>query len=255
MPDYTGVGFTWGHLWFILNLFVISLIALPLFLCLKTKSGQRMTAGLAGFLQRGPALLLLALPFPFVFLLPEVDGKPFFMYLMVFVYGFVLMSDARYQPALERNRWVALILGIACTWINYAVLLSGVQFEDFSLGFILLGLVNSFNTWFWLMAILAFGQKYLNVDNKLLRYARGAAYPFYVLHQTVIVAIGFYVVQWEINVLLKFLVIAVCSLGATIGLYDLFVRRTNVTRFLFGMKSKARRATPQLVSPSGESSG
>jgi len=250
MPDYTGVGFTWGHLWFILNLFVISLIALPLFLSLKTKTGQNMTSGLADFLQRGPAILLLALPFPFVFLLPEVDGKPFFMYMMAFVYGFVLMSDARYQRALERNRWVALILGIACTSVSYVALLSGVRFEDFSLGFILLGLVNSFNTWFWLMAILAFGQKYLNVDNKLLRYARGAAYPFYVLHQTVIVAIGFYVVQWKADVLLKFLVIAIGSLVGTIGLYDLLVRRTNVTRFLFGMKSKARRPLHQVISTS-----
>lgn len=79
MPDYTGVGFTWGHLWFILNLFVISLIALPLLLSLKTKTGQRITGGLAGFMGRGPAILLLAIPFPFVLLIPEVDGKPFFM--------------------------------------------------------------------------------------------------------------------------------------------------------------------------------
>jgi hypothetical protein len=49
--------------------------------------------------------------------------------------------------------------------------------------------------------------------------------------QTVIVAVGFYVVQWNADALVKFLVIAVCSLVATIGLYDLLVRRTNVTPF------------------------
>lgn len=160
------------------------------------------------------------------------------------------MSDDRYQRTLERNRWVALILGIAFTSVSYVTLLSGVQYEEFSLGFILIGLVNSFNIWFWLMVILAFGQKYLNIDNKLLRYARGAAYPFYVLHQTVIVAIGFCVVQWDAGVLLKFLVIAIGSLVGTIGLYDLFVRRTNVTRFLFGLKSKATRSSPLTISTS-----
>jgi len=243
MPDYTGIGFTWGHLWFILNLFVISLIALPIFLGLKTKTGQRMTAGLAGFFGRGPAILLLALPFPFVlYFLPEIDGKPFFMYLMVFAFGFLLMSDTRHQKALERNRWIALILGIACMSVIYAVMRSGARFEEATFEFILFGLLRSFNIWFWLVAILGFGQKYLNIDNKLLRYARNAAYPFYVLHQTVIVVIGFYVVQWNTDVLLKFSVIVGCSLVATIGLYDLIVRRTNVTRFLFGMKSKARRA-------------
>jgi glucan biosynthesis protein C len=241
MPDYTGVGFTWGHLWFILNLFVISLAALPLFLSLRTKRGWEATAKIAGFLEKGPAILLPAILFPFVRLLPEIDGKPFFMYLMVFVFGFMLMSDIRYQRALERNRWAALILGLACTAVGYVILLSGAAYEDFSPGCILIGLVESFSIWFWLIAILAFGQRYLNIDNRLLRYARGGAYPFYVLHQTVIVVIGYYVVQWNAGVAPKFLVIAFGSLTGTIALYDLVVRRTRVTKFLFGMKSKAVR--------------
>jgi len=247
LTDYTGIGFTWGHLWFILNLFVISLIALPLFLGLKTKIGQRLTSGLASFLGRGPAILLLALPLPIVrFLLPDVDGKPFFLYLLLFIYGFVLMSEAGFRKALERNRWAALILGITCTAIDYAVALSGARFADFSLPSILLFLAASFNTWFLLAAILGFAQKYWNVDNRLLRYARDAAYPFYVLHQTVIVAVGYYVLHWKTGVLLKFLVTAVGALILTVVLYDLVVRRTNVTRFLFGMKPKARRVAPQV---------
>jgi hypothetical protein len=237
MPDYTGVGFTWGHLWFILNLFIISLIALPIFLSLKTKTGQRATTGIAGFLTRGPAVLLLALPFPFVqYLLPEIDGKPVFIHLMVFVFGFLLMSDERYRLALDRNRFLALILGVVCTAPDYAVSLSGVRFEDFSPPSIAIGLANGFSTWFWLAAILGFGSRHLNVENKTLRYAREGAYPFYVLHQSVIVAIGYYVVRMNAGVLPKFFIAAVGSLAATIGLYDLIVRRTNVTRFLFGMK-------------------
>jgi glucan biosynthesis protein C len=239
MPDYTGVGFTWAHLWFILNLFVISLIALPLMLGLKTKVGQRITSGLAGFLGRGPAILLLALPLPFVrFFLPEVDGKPFFGYLLLFLYGFLLMSEEGFGKALERNRWTALLLGVAFTGIDYAVALSGARFADFSLPSILLYLAASFNTWFLLAAILGFGQKYLNVDNGLLRYSREAAYPFYILHQTAIVAIGYYVVRWNAGILPKFLVIALGALVLCVVLYDLAVRRINVLRFLFGMRPK-----------------
>jgi surface polysaccharide O-acyltransferase-like enzyme len=245
MPDYTGVGFTWGHLWFILNLFLISLVALPLFLSLKTKSGQRVTAGLAGFLERGPAILLLALPFPFVrFLLPQIDGKPVFIHLMVFVLGFLLMSDARYLRALDRNKSVALILGIVCTAVDYAVMHSGARLADFAPESIALYLADGFKTWFWLVAILGFGRKYLNVDNKALRYAREAAYPFYILHQSVIVAIGFYVIQSKAGVMPKFFLVAVDSLAATVGLYDLIVRRNNVTRFLFGMKPIAPNSPP-----------
>jgi hypothetical protein len=195
----------------------------------------------AGFLGKGPAVLLLALLVPFVRLLPDIDGKPFFLYLLFFLYGFLLMSEAGLRKSLENNRWVALILALACTAIDYAVALSGARFARFSLPDVLLFFANSFNAWFLLLAILGFAQKYLNADSKLLQYARGAAYPFYLLHQTVIVIVGFYVVQWQAAVLLKFLVICIVSLVLTVLLYDLVVRRVNVIRFLFGMKPKIRR--------------
>ena len=250
MPDYTGVGFSWGHLWFILDLLVISLIALPLFLGLKTGTGGRITAGLGAFLERGPAIFLLALPIAVVDeLLPDVDGKPFFIYLLVFIYGFLLMTHAGYQRALDRNKWLALGLALVCTAVIEAVLISGLQFADNSPGDVLLFFVRNFNLWFWLVALLGLGHRYLNADNQVLRYAREASYPFYILHQTVIVAIGFFVVQWAAAVLPKYLVIVVCSLVVSIALYDLVVRRTNVTRFLFGMKPMPRRVAPRVVTP------
>jgi peptidoglycan/LPS O-acetylase OafA/YrhL len=251
--DYTAVGLTYGHLWFILFLFAISLVALPLILLLRTGGGRRAMAGLAGYLQKGAAILLLALPLPFVlFLLPEFEGQPFFMYLLVFLYGFVLMSDARYGESLQKSRRAALILAVICTTILMAVWISGREFADFSLPDILLFFLESFVTWFWIAAILGYGQKYLNVENRVLRYAREGSYPFYIVHQTVIVIIGYYVVQWSAAVLPKFLVIAGCSLVVSIALYDVVVRRTNVTRFLFGMRPLPRQpSAPEVPSPSG----
>ena len=64
---------------------------------------------------------------------------------------------------------------------------------------------------------------------------------YYVLHLTPIVVIGFYVVQWEVSVLVKFIVITLSSLVATLLLYEIGVRRTRLTRFLFGMKPKRRQ--------------
>lgn len=251
MPDYTGIGFTWGHLWFILNLFVISLLALPLLLWLKTGFGQRLVSNTAGFLTRGPALFLLALPIPLVaYLLPEVDGKPFFIYLLLFIYGFALMADARYRDALARNTWPALILGVVCAAILMAASISGVEYADVSPQAVALFFVATFNRWFWLMALLGLGIRYLNADNRVLRYARDAAYPFYILHQTVIVVIGYYVVRSNAGVAVKFLVIAATSLVISIAIYDLVVRRTNLTRFLFGMKSLPRPAAQPAISTS-----
>lgn len=45
------------------------------------------------------------------------------------------------------------------------------------------------------MAFLGYGYRQLSFCNPLLRWARDASYPIYILHQTSIVAIGYYVVQ------------------------------------------------------------
>lgn len=238
IPDYTGIGFSWAHLWFILNLFVISLFVLPLLMWLGRGAGRAAVSRLAGLVDRGRGILLLAVLLVLVGDLPEPDGKPIFTHLTVFVLGFVLASDERFGRAMQRNRWPALILGAATMSVFFWVEMSGIQLADNSFEDVAYYIVRNCNLWFWLVALLGFGQRHLNADNRVLRYARDAAYPFYLLHQTVIVVIAFFVVQWSADPMVKFSVIAVSSLVATIGLYDLLVRRTNATRFLFGIKPR-----------------
>ena len=95
---------------------------------------------------------------------------------------------------------------------------------------------EGFVPWFFMIVLLGYGKKFLGFTNRFLKYVSEASYPFYILHQTVIVIIGFYVVQWDTNVPLKFFTIVGASFVVTVLLYDLLVKRTNVTRFLFGMK-------------------
>ncbi len=76
--------------------------------------------------------------------------------------------------------------------------------------------------------------------DRVSAYAQEAQLPFYVLHQTPIILIGYYVVQWNVNALVKFLLISLSSLVITLVVYDIAVRRTAVTRFLFGMRPRSR---------------
>src|SRR4030067_29581 len=93
--------------------------------------------------------------------------------------------------------------------------------------------------------MLGYGRQFLNVNNRVLRYATEAAYPFYILHQTVIVAIGFYVLKWGLPVPAAFTFIALASLVASLALYDLLVKRVGALRFLFGMKQVPTRPVVQ----------
>ena len=87
-----------------------------------------------------------------------------------------------------------------------------------------------------MIAFVAFGRRLLDFSNRFLRYFSKASYPFYIIHQTVIIAIGYYVVRLNIGVWPKFFIIAVCALAVTLALYHLVIKRTAVTRLLFGLR-------------------
>ena len=113
--------------------------------------------------------------------------------------------------------------------------------------FIIAHFLQALNTWCWLLAILGLGSQFLNRDNRFLSYANEAVLPFYILHQTIIISIGFYVVQWDAGVALKYLTISTTSLVAIMLIYELLVRRINVLRFLFGMRLRRKSRTTSVI--------
>ena len=66
-----------------------------------------------------------------------------------------------------------------------------------------------------------------NFKNKFLAYAREAVLPFYILHQTVIITVGFYVIRWKLSPAVKYLITVPVSFILIIALYDLLIRRIN----------------------------
>jgi peptidoglycan/LPS O-acetylase OafA/YrhL len=108
------------------------------------------------------------------------------------------------------------------------------------LGPILIPYVEGFAPWFFTIAILGYGKQFLNFTNQFLKYNAASSYPVYILHQTVIVIIGFYVVQLTAGIPIKFLSILGASTLVTFVIYNFLVKRTNLTRFLFGMRLKKK---------------
>jgi peptidoglycan/LPS O-acetylase OafA/YrhL len=89
------------------------------------------------------------------------------------------------------------------------------------------------------MFIFYIGMRYLDYRDQWLRYGREASYAFFFIHQPVIIVISFFVVQWEIPLLIKLLVVVIGSFVMSLGLYDLLVRRIPPVRALFGMKPRS----------------
>jgi hypothetical protein len=71
----------------------------------------------------------------------------------------------------------------------------------------------------------------------LLRSANEGVMPFYILHQTVLLGIGYVVMTWDIHDALKWVIVFISSFTVIVTLYTLFIRKFEVLRFLFGMKT------------------
>lgn len=247
------------HLWFLRFLFLYSLVALPVFFYLKGERGQRVIPTLARLCQWRGGIGLIVLPIAAIQLALRArfhdygDWADTVYWFAFFVFGFVFFTDASFIQAMVRNGIAALVLGILSFLALMGLYASGrleewLQNPSYSPGYLFVQVVMTMDTCAWLIFILSLGPRFLNFRNNLLRYCNEAVLPFYVLHQTVIIVIGFYVVQWQVGIPVKYVVISTASLGATIGIYDLLIRRTNVTRFLFGMKPKRRPVSDPAVS-------
>jgi glucan biosynthesis protein C len=243
-------GHTWGHLWFIIHLLLYSLVALPLLLYLRRESGRRLIDRLAALVSRPGMILLGAIPLLLTLSFPDIaNGNPLF-YILFFIYGYILMADVRFGAAIDKHKTVALLLGpvvlVIMAYLNVVGWPSGTPSWLLSL---LSDYGEAFIPWFTVIVLLGYGKLFLSFTNGLLKYATEAAYPVYTLHQTVLVIIGFFVVEWEMGALVKFLTIMVASLVATVLVYDLVVKRVNVVRFLFGMRPMRRRSPTSASYP------
>ncbi|MEO5594253.1 MAG: hypothetical protein ABIR15_10175 [Chitinophagaceae bacterium] len=106
----------------------------------------------------------------------------------------------------------------------------------------LFGILSAVHTWSLILAILGFAKKHLNFSNRFLQYTNQAVYPFYILHQTIIVAFGFYVVQWPVPAFIKLLVLIVITFSGLVILYHFVIKRFILTRILYGLKPKEKKA-------------
>jgi glucan biosynthesis protein C len=172
------------------------------------------------------------------------------VYLLFFISGYLIFANARVIETVKKFGWIVLGIGIVAM-TSLVIFFLDVLLDRaayFGTGmYVASQIVQALNTWCWLLLILGLGSRFLNRTNEVLTYANEAVLPFYVLHQTVIISIGFYVIQWNVSVGLKYLVISTTSFVAIMLIYELLVRRISVLRFLFGMKSAGPRKEEKAV--------
>lgn len=242
-----GGNFAWMgiHLWYLEVLFVNSVLMLPLFIFLRKGIGLALLKRASEVLRAPGFIFLLAVPIAimeYVVNIPSVEptllgtkgfgGWSLLPYLVFFILGYIVAAEAGLSAVLEKQRIVGLMVGIVTTSAGFYIVKSGYNLADW-----LSASLRALNAWAWLVAVYGFGSRHLSFSNRFLRYANEAVLPFYILHQTVILTIGFYIVRLNLPLAAKFFIISTTSFVTIIAIYDLVISRLNVLRFLFGMKT------------------
>jgi glucans biosynthesis protein C len=248
-----GGNFAWMglHLWYLLVLFVFSILLLPLFRWLKGR-GARMLSKFGDVLSLPLVVYTLAIPIALLMvnLNPrtplgsrDMGGWSLPIYLLFFIYGFVVIAHAGLQERIKQQRWLSLALGIVCFVVLMVIWGSQGDAPYRTSRYAQIFTVFGISAWCWVLAIFGFGMKHLTFNKPYLQPLNEAVLPFYVLHQSILIYVGYVVVQWNIPAELKWLIIAPLSFGIIVGLIAI-IRRVNVLRFLFGMKPLRRSAQP-----------
>ena len=249
-----------GHLWFLWNLFLYSLLCVPIFHIVQKKVDGTLATALRSIftIRFGLGIFIL---FPTLLAISELMLKPWFpgfigigyewvWYLAFFLFGYIcIISRDRYYEFLDTNRKVitvvTMLLTIAFVLIRLQQHEDGVPYMDggwieqgiFHNEMTVLGcFIHSFHAWFWCLTIFAWGSHLLNKRSSSLTYLNQGVYPFYIVHMPITFA-GLKIAK-ELNFTGIPAVITGCLI-VIIGCWLIFegVSRTRITRYLFGIKN------------------
>jgi glucan biosynthesis protein C len=243
------------YLWYLFWLFAFSIVTVHFFKWLAKEENRNKLSKLHDVCNRRGGILLLAVP---VILVNIAAVPPYFVfpsgyggwklptYLALFITAYVMATNPRFEEAIEKNRLPTLVLGMLTSLLILGVTAATVggptgsgSGSGIDAYYLVVSTVWALNGWCWVTAIIGFGRKHLSFDHKYLKVSNELVLPFYVLHQSVIVAIAFYVVALNLVTIEKFLLIVLISFPIIVALlYP--ISRINVLRFLFGMRMKKR---------------
>ena len=247
-------GVTWNHLWYLPYLWVYTMLLLGLLPVLESRLGQRARA--VALRLRGPALLLvpavplfawdrlLAARYPVTGALID-DWYAHAIYATMFLYGYLLGTDAGLWKELARLRRLSLPFALGC----FGVYLAGITWlPDAAPTTLWWGVHAARYAYLWsaIVAVLGWGHAYLDRPFRWLPYAREAVYPWYVLHQSVLLLVAWQLMPRGLGPVLEPVLILLATLAGCALLHHAVIRPSRWLRPLFGLEA-AHRVPPQAT--------
>lgn len=227
-----------AHLWFIIYLFFISLIGLMIIKGLKKEGISKILLKLKYKLIGKHSLFFITTIFFIADMTPlAIAQKNILIFLVVFLFGYAAYGDNECLEYIDNNKGKSLIITLIVFLFYTGVILHFYNLNNngnIALK-IILSLTRNIIMITTITTIVGYGRKYLTMGGKVLSYLNKACFPVYIIHQTVIVIIGYYMLNYNLPILASFSIITISSVLVTFVIYEIF-KRIKVVRFLVGIK-------------------
>lgn len=242
---------TYNHMWFVAYLILYTL-ALLLILPLLRRVPVAASALIAGpLLILVPWFYLTALRLTLFPIFGEShdfrnDWYLHALYFSTFLFGFAIAKNQAFFDRCVQLRWIALAIALTC----WAALI--VYFDAYSetpppewLRLAMRG-VRELDAWCAIIAAIGLAHRYLRSnDGPLRQILTQAIFPFYLIHQTIIVVAGHYLDEIQLPLPIEAPLLVAITMAGCWLFYDLG-RRVPLLRIWIGL-SPVLRLTPQKI--------
>lgn len=254
---FTG-GFSLQHMWFLGYLWIYVFIWSLGFPRLE-RHWPNISAALASSL-KGWKLLLVPIAFLSVLriglypifgetLVITTDVYGHTLYFSFFVAGTLLMHQQRFWQDIDRYRWIACGTAVVSLILLCVISMLVPADERPELLAVALRIVRSTFQWCSIIALLAFAGRIVRGPSRVVTYFNRSIMTYYVLHQTIIIIVAYYLAQAGILELWTFVPVIVIT-ALTCGL---LAEVKNVASIhlpaLFTRLALLKRAAPKPPSP------
>lgn len=245
---YPNGNLSWHHLWFLAYVLVLTFVLLPCFLWARSAAGRAALDRAAAVTGRASLHWLMALPLAACILwLAPISRNPnglvgdwygLAYYGILLLYGAFLFGSRDLLATLNRQRFLALGIGVAAYASLYGLFIDGAVRPTIAPGDrAAYALLSAVNTMAWLFAIIGFANRHLTRRPAFLGQATEAVYPFYMLHQTVTVIAVYWLLELGVSPVAGFSLAVIATFLGTSILYLTVVRPWWFVRPLFGLRA------------------
>ena len=250
-------GITWNHLWYLAYLLpytLLLLVAIPLLRrlhgWLQNPAHLRLSTGLLLGL---PILWLLGVR---LWLGPHFqdthalfdDWTVHAESLPLFLLGYVLATNSGFWDWAQRLRWRTLTVAALAIGVELGLRWLGRHpptgpIPEWALHvpwYLIERIARATYTWMALLAIFGWGRTLVDRPLLWLPYCSEAVFPWYILHQTLIVALAYWLIPLRLGAGIEATLLVLGTIAGCLLLHECLIRRIDWLRPLFGLRREPK---------------